>query len=173
MKELNVKFTYGDATDMITCVNCSGEFMQDWVKNINWPFHEFVEFAYSYFAGGDVLDPAQCSPNAKRCLVGKSLNSQQLLMAEILNLDTSDGAYRYNHGKAGWSWNEAGFQNPSRTAYSPNPAATGRSQLFGDGHVRWRRTDSRDNLPVMSNPEVEEWNGPGSGWLGTYDTGFF
>ena len=165
--------TDGEATDMITCVNCSGEFMQDWVKNINWPYHNFVEFAYSYFAGADVLDPAQCSPNAKRYLVGKNLSSQKILMAEILNLDTSDGAYRYNHGKAGWSWNEANFRNPSRTAYSPNPAATGRSQLFGDGHVKWRHIDSQHNLPVMSNPGVEEWNGPGSGWMGTSDTGYF
>ncbi len=165
--------TDGEATDMITCVNCSGEFMQDWVKNINWPLHDFVEFAYSYFAGADVLDPEQCSPNTKRYLVGENLSSQKILMAEILNLDTSDGAYRYNHGKAGWSWNQANFRNPSRTAYSPNPAATGRSQLFGDGHVKWRRIDSQHNLPVMSNPEVEEWNGPGSGWMGKSDTGYF
>ncbi len=163
----------GDATDMITCVNCSGEFMQDWVKNINWPNHDFVEFAYSYFAGGDVLDPAQCSPNAKRVLVGETLSSQKLLMAEILNLDTSDGAYRYNHGKDGWSWNEGSFRNPSRTAYDPNPKATGRSQMFGDGHVEWRRIDPEQNLPLMNNREVENWNGPRSGWMGTSDTGYF
>ncbi len=114
--------TDGEATDMITCPNNSGEFMQDWVKNINWPNHDFVEFAYSYFAGGDVLDPAQCSPNARKYLVGETLSSQKLLMAEILNLDTTPpGAYRYNHGKDGWSWNEANFRNPSNTAYSPDP----------------------------------------------------
>ncbi len=165
--------TDGEATDMITCVNCSGDFMQDWVKNINWPNHDFVEFAYSYFAGGDVLNPNQCSPNAKRYLVGETLSSQKLLMAEILNLDTSDGAYRYNHGKDGWSWNEANFRNPSNTAYLPDPAATGRSQLFGDGHVEWRRIDPQQNLPIMSNRQVEDWDGPGSGWMGTSDTGYF
>ena len=163
----------GETTDMITCVNCSGEFMQDWVKNINWPNHDFVEFAYSYFAGADVLNPAQCSPNAKRYLVGETLSSQKLLMAEILNLDTSDGAYRYNHGKDGWSWNEGNFRNPSRTAYSPDPKATGRSQMFGDGHVEWRRIDPEQNLPLMNNREVEDWNGTGSGWLGKSDTGYF
>ncbi len=94
-------------------------------------------------------------------------------MAEILNLDTSDGAYRYNHGKDGWSWNEGNFRNPSNTAYSPDPAATGRSQLFGDGHVEWRRIDPEQNLPLMTDRQVEEWNGPGSGWMGTSDTGFF
>jgi len=163
----------GEATDMVTCVNCSGEFMQDWIKNINWRYHPFVEIAYSYFAGADQLDPAQCSPNAKNVLVGSTLSSQKLLMAEILNLDTSDGAYRYNHGRNGWSWNEMNFRNPSNTAYSPNPAATGRSQLFGDGHVEWRRIDPQQNLPVMGNQQIEDWNGPGSGWMGTYDTNFF
>ncbi len=165
--------TDGEATDMITCPNNSGEFMQDWVKNINWPNHDFVEFAYSYFAGADVLDPAQCSPNARKCLVGKTLSSQKLLMAEILNLDTSDGAYRYNHGKDGWSWNEGNFRNPSNTAYDPNPAATGRSQLFGDGHIEWRRIDPEQNLPLMTDRQIENWNGIGSGWMGTSDTGFF
>jgi len=163
----------GEATDMITCVNCSGDFMQDWVKNINWPNHDFVEFAYSYFAGADVLDRAQCSPNARKYLVGETLSSQKLLMAEILNLDTSDGAYRYNHGKDGWSWNEGNFRNPSNTAYSPDPAATGRSQLFGDGHIEWRRIDPEQNLPIMSDRRIEEWNGPGSGWMATSDTSFF
>ncbi len=165
--------TDGETTDMITCVNCSGEFMQDWVKNINWPNHDFVEFAYSYFAGADVLDPAQCSPNAKKVLVGETLSSQKLLMAEILNLDTSDGAYRYNHGKDGWSWNEGSFRNPSRTAYDPDPAATGRSQMFGDGHVEWRRIDPEQNLPLMNNRQVENWNGTGSGWMATSDTSYF
>ena len=167
--------TDGYTTDMVTCVNCSGEFMQDWIREKNWanPDFDFAEFAYSYFAGADVLDPAQCSPNAKRYLVGESLSSQKLLMAEILNLDTSDGAYRYNHGKDGWSWNEANFRNPSNTAYSPNPKATGRSQMFGDGHVEWRLIAPERNLPVTSDRWIEDWNGPGSGWMATSDTSYF
>ncbi len=166
----------GEATDMITCPNNSGEFMQDWVKTINWPNHDFVEFAYSYFAGGDALDPGQCSPNAKRYLVGDTLSSQKLLMAEILNLDTSDPpTYRYNHGTDGWSWNEivGNLRNPSKPARYPEPKATGRSQLFGDGSVEWRNIDSVQNLPVDPSTMVEDWNGPGSGWMGTSDTGYF
>jgi len=94
-------------------------------------------------------------------------------MSEILNLDVSDGAYRYNHGRGGWSWNEMNFRNPSRTAYSPDPAATGRSQLFGDGHVQWRNIDVKQNIPIMSDRNVDEWNGPESGWLGTGDMSYY
>ncbi len=163
----------GVATDMVTCPNNRGKFMQEWIKQINWPNHDFVEFAYSYFGRADQLDDNECGAGAKKDLVSKSLSSRKLLMAEILNLDTSDGAYRYNHGRGGWSWNEMNYWNPSNTAYSPNPAATGRSQLFGDGHVQWRTIRPEQNLPVMDNRTVDQWDGPGSGWIGTSDTDFY
>ena len=163
----------GVATDLVTCPCCSGKFMQEWIKQINWPNHDFVEFAYSYFGRADLLDDDQCSPGAKKDLVSNSLNSRQLLMAEILNLDTSDGAYRYNHGRGGWSWNEMNYWNPSNTVKSPNPDATGRSQLFGDGHVQWRTIRPERNLPVMNNRTVDQWDGPGSGWIGTSDTDYY
>lgn len=163
----------GVATDMITCPSCSGEFMQEWVKRINWPNHDFVEFAYSYFGRADVLEDSECSPEAKRHLAGKSLSSRTLLMAEILNLDVSDGAYRYNHGRNGWSWNERSFASPQGAAVSPNPQATGRSQLFGDNHVEWRTIRVERNLPTMEDRYVNEWNGPGSGWIGVYDMSYY
>jgi prepilin-type N-terminal cleavage/methylation domain-containing protein len=167
----------GIATDMVTCPTCSGKFMQEWIKQINWPRHDFVEFAYSYFGRADLLDDDECSENAKKALVGKTLSSRKLLMAEILNLDYSDRAYRYNHGRGGWSWNEMNYYNPSHTAYSPNPEATGRSQLFGDGHVEWKNIDIVPNLPKMDNPRPQEmrgeWNGDKSGWVGPNDTDYF
>lgn len=163
----------GKSTDMVTCPSCSGEFMQEWIKEINWPHHDFVEFAYSYFGRVDSLDDSECSPNAKRDLVAKTLSARRLLMAEILNLDDSDGVYRYNHGRGGWSWNEERIYNPSTPAYSPNPAATGRSQLFGDNHVEWRVIDIRQNLPIMGSRYVAEWNGPNSGWLGRGDVDYY
>ena len=163
----------GVSSDLVTCPCCSGKFMQEWIKQINWPNHDFVEFAYSYFGRADLLDDNQCGAGAKRDLVSKSLNSRQLLMAEILNLDTSDGAYRYNHGRGGWSWNEMNYWNPSNTVKSPNADATGRSQLFGDGHVEWRTIRPEQNLPVMNNRTVDQWDGPGSGWIGTEDTDYY
>ena len=160
----------GESSDMITCVNCSGDFMQRFVKEVNVGTFEFIEIAYSYFAGykRDVLE-SQFSSNARDVLVTKNLRSDRLLMSEILNLDTSDGAYRYNHGKNGWSWNEperGGVKPPpGKMAESPNPKATGRSQLFGDGHVEWRNIDAVNNLPILGDTAVDEWNGPRSGWI--------
>jgi prepilin-type N-terminal cleavage/methylation domain-containing protein len=163
----------GEATDMVTCPTCSGDFMQEWIKNINWPNHDFVEFAYSYFGRADLIDDGVCSLNAKRDLTGRTFNAHRLLMAEILNLDISDSAYRYNHGRGGWSWNERNFRNPSSTAYSPNPEATGRSQLFGDGHIEWRNISPEQNLPTMQDRYIDEWNGPRSGWMSTGDMTYY
>ncbi|GAG24578.1 unnamed protein product, partial [marine sediment metagenome] len=93
----------GKATEMVTCPNCSAEFMQEWIKYINWPNHDFVEFAYSYFGRVDLIDDTECGARAKQDLVGETLSATKLLMSEILNLDISDSAYRYNHGRTGWS----------------------------------------------------------------------
>lgn len=163
----------GVATDMITCPSCSGDFMQEWVKEINWPNHDFVEIAYSYFGRADLLDDSECAITAKRDLTGKTLNARQLLMAEILNLDVSDGAYRYNHGRDGWSWNETNYASPVGLDKSPNPQATGRSQLFGDGHIEWRNITPESNLPTMEDRYVDEWGGTGSGWLATGDMSYY
>ena len=163
----------GVASDLVTCPSCSGEFMQKWIKRINWPNHPFVEFAYSYFGRADLLEDNECSPDTKKFLTGRTLSSRRLLMAEILNLDTSDGAYRYNHGRNGWSWNETNFASPQGAVYSPNADATGRSQLFGDNHVQWRVISPEQNLPAMENKFVNEWNGPGSGWISTYDMSYY
>jgi prepilin-type N-terminal cleavage/methylation domain-containing protein len=163
----------GQATDMVTCPSCSGEFMQDWIYNINFPNHPFAEIAYSYFGRIDLMNEEYLSLNAQEYLVGRTLSSHKLLMAEILNLDYSDRSYRYNHGRAGWSWNEMNFRNPSNTAYSPDPAATGRGQLFGDIHVGWRQIPAAPNLPTHEDEYIMNWNGPGSGWLGDYDTSYF
>jgi len=163
----------GVVTDMVTCPSCSGKFMQEWIKRINWPNHDFLEFAYSYFGRSDAMADNECSPGARRYLTEKTLSARRLLMAEILNLDSSDGAYRYNHGRNGWSWNERSFASPQGAAYSPNPQATGRSQLFGDNHVEWKPISIERNLPTTDNKFIDEWNGPGSGWMSAYDTSYF
>ena len=53
--------------------------------------------------------------------------------------------------------------------------ATGRSQLFGDGRVQWRDISLKqeDNIPgevYGVGFQENEWNGPGSGWLGAFDS---
>jgi prepilin-type N-terminal cleavage/methylation domain-containing protein len=166
----------GEATDMVTCPSCSGGFMREWIKEFNWPVADFgfAEIAYSYFGRADLLEETDCGQNAKRDLTGRVPNARQLLMAEILNLDVSDSAYRYNHGIGGWSWNEVGrLPSPQGAAKSPNARATGRSQLFGDGHVEWRNIAPQQNLPTMEERYVNEWDGYGSGWLGRSDLNYY
>jgi prepilin-type N-terminal cleavage/methylation domain-containing protein len=159
-----------ESTDLITCTNCSGDFMQEWNRNIK--HLPFAEIAYSYFGRMDLADPANISPNALQYLTGKSLTSRHIIMAEILYLDASDSAYRYNHGKGGWSWNEGLIDNPSNNVEAGKGDATGRSQLFGDGHVEWRTITAENNLPSTAVGS-ENWNGRGSGWLDKQNPSFF
>jgi len=190
----------GKVGPLVTCPNCSGEFMQDWIYYVNhgpppsWPpNHWMFEFAYSYWVIGG-MDPilqasdngtenGEASSNIYRDLTMDVLSPKRLLMSEILNLDFSDSCYRYNHGRNGWSWNEdmymTGF-GPTvghRNYEADDPKATGRSQLFGDGRVQWRDISLKpeDNLPSIyyDGRRENKWNGPGSGWVATNDTDYY
>jgi len=163
----------GIATDMVTCPTCNGDFYKNFIKLVNWPNHDFAEFAYSYFGRADLLNDNECGLSAKRDLTGKIPNARRLLMAEILNLDHNDSAYRYNHGRDGWSWNDTFYASSQARAKSPNPRATGRSQLFGDGHVKWRNITPEQNLPTLENRYIDKWSGDGTGWLGTADVSYY
>ena len=184
----------GLVSDLVTCTNCSGEYMQDWIYYVNWPNHDMFEFAYAYWVIGGMDPPLDAAPigsengeassNVYRDLTIDVLSPKRLLMTEILNLDFSDSCYRYNHGRKGWSWNEDVWEG---TGYGPAAGhqdyeedggmATGRSQLWGDGRVEWRaisvKTD--DNLPSEYTGDrfENEWNGPGSGWVAESDTDYY
>jgi len=188
----------GHVSALVTCPNCSGEFMQDWIYYVNYggswpPNHWMFEFAYSYWVIGG-MDPSleasdtgtengEASTNVYRDLTIDMLSPKRLLMSEILNLDYSDSCYRYNHGRNGWSWNEdvwiTGFRPPiGHSNYeADDPKATGRSQLFGDGHVQWRAISLKpeDNLPSQyyDGRRENRWNGPGSGWVAENDTDYY
>ena len=184
----------GLVSAMVTCPNCSGDFMQKWIQVINWgggwpPDMWMFEFAYAYWVIGG-MEPTLDAGSDEACadiyrdLTIDMLSPRRLLMTEILNIDESDWAYRYNHGKNGWSWNETSQVNPPaghKDMVEDGGEATGRSQLFGDGRVEWRdiplKTD--DNLPWSSTwgdintLQEDKWNGPGSGWVGMWDPDFY
>jgi prepilin-type N-terminal cleavage/methylation domain-containing protein len=173
----------GLVTAMVTCPNCSGDFMQYWIWEVNWPNHDFMEIAYCYWAGADELSVANgdCSQNAKKYLTGDIVSSKKLLMSEILWL-TGDSpgemGYRYNHGRKGWSWNYYHPAAPGQCDVSPLPQATGRSQLFGDGRVVWKPIPLKENLPIADDIFFQEndgmWNGRDSGWVGDdWDISYF
>ncbi len=156
----------GIVSDLVTCPNCSGDFMQDWIREVNWEEHDFIEIAYCYWAGIHEVDEQYRSYKAVRYLTMDVPSPKRLLMSEILFL--TEAAYRYNHGKNGWSWN-GGINSDE----SPYPQATGRGQLFGDGRVIFKTIPLDENLPtledipfLLSGANDGMWNGPGSGWVG-------
>jgi len=162
----------GIVTEMITCPNCSGDFMQDWVMYGNWEVgFDFMEIAYCYWAGIYEVPKEQRSPNAVRYLTMDVPSPKRLLMSECLWItgDTGGAGYRYNHGRKGWSWN--GYMpGMSHSDQSPYPQATGRSRLFGDGRVEWKAVPLDENLPTLDDLfwQVNDgmWNGRDSGWVG-------
>jgi len=177
----------GQATAMVTCPNCSGDFMQKLIK-ANWDEEAaedpegFLEIAYQYWAGAEHLTPGtDASENAMRELTLDVLSPKRLLMSEILNIDGAWWAYRYNHGRKGWSWGLGWIDivepPPGHEKWIPD--ATGRSQLFGDGRVQWRDISLKleDNIPYDPDPpdtgsplhRENKWNGPGSGWVNPWD----
>ena len=186
----------GIGSEIFACPNCSGDFMVEWVWAC-WdafcrPPHPaseyFIEPAYSYWVVGG-MEPAidvgnESSVNVLRDLTIDTLSSKRLLMSEVICYDTDYGAvsFRYNHGRRGWAWclDWADVKAPGgHIVFDGEQDATGRAQLFGDGHVQWRDISSKfeDNIP--SDPQVtgmgvgyaeNEWNGPGSGWLGAFNS---
>jgi prepilin-type N-terminal cleavage/methylation domain-containing protein len=181
----------GQATAMITCPNCSGEFMQELIE-ADWDgfainnLEGFIEIAYQYWAGADRLTPGlDASENALRELTLDVLSPRRLLMSEILNIDGDWWGLRYNHGRKGWSWGLGWIDTvepfPGHEKFDGEQDATGRSQLFGDGRVQWRSISTKFEENIPSDPansigpltgvgyEENEWNGPGSGWVNTWD----
>ena len=175
----------GLVTAMVTCPNCSGDFMQQWIWESNWDSpttgFNFIEIAYCYWAGIGEVEKEFRSFNATTYLTLDVPSPKRLLMSEILWI-TGDNVesmgYRYNHGKDGWSWNGEHSAALGHNDNSPNPQATGRSRLFGDGRVEWKPIPLEENLPTGDDPFFQEndgmWNGRDSGWVGDgYDCSYF
>jgi hypothetical protein len=169
------------ATKLIGCPSSDSEFMVDWnIFNCEdeWGF---IEPAYSYWVISGMPTPldigAECSGYVMQDLTIDTLSPSRLVMSDILANDGNfQGApYRYNHGKNGWSWVTA--YAIGHTRYDPYPDATGRNQLFGDGHIEWRSISPQydDNLPNTNDVGhlEDQWNGPGSGWMNTWDTSWY
>jgi prepilin-type N-terminal cleavage/methylation domain-containing protein len=123
---------------------------------------------------------AEGSANIYRDLTVDELSPKRLLMSEVIAMDV-DGtvhSYLYNHGRkgGGWAWPDLDWAPPivqptgNHYKYDGQQDATGRSQLFGDGRVSWRKISLKveDNVPgveVGLGFKENEWNGPGSGWM--------
>ena len=162
----------GLVTGILSCPNCSGDFMVDWCYatwdafchvNADGSLQNneyFIEPAYAYWGGageaaawGDGSNRDHFSLHAMRDLTMDTPSPRRLMFSEVLNVDGGGADYRYNHGRQGWSWNLFWFSGieppPGHAKSDPDQDASGRSQGFGDGRVTWREIDLKyeDNLP--------------------------
>jgi hypothetical protein len=181
----------GIASAIMTCPNCSGEYMQEWIW---WHWNEgltYFDIAYSYWVIGGIKPPIdigpECSPDVLRDLTIDTLSSKRLLMSEIINIDDRfvDKGLRYNHGRDGWSWGQAWaidagapIPPPGHMKEDGEQDATGRSQLFGDGRVQWKDIPLKfeDNVPsghTVDGYFENDWNGPDSGWVENYNPSYY
>jgi prepilin-type N-terminal cleavage/methylation domain-containing protein len=175
----------GIASAIMTCPNCSGEYMQEWIEwHSDWA--TYFDIAYSYWVIGPITPPieigVECSDDVARDLTIDTLSSKRLLMSEIINLDGGYGL-RYNHGRDGWSWGQAwGGPQPPPGHMKEDGAqdATGRSQMFGDCRVQWKAISLKyeDNVPSQipdgwNGLFEDDWNGPGSGWMGRMNPSYY
>jgi hypothetical protein len=168
----------GIASEIMACPNASSDFQQEWILSQWKDRWTYFDIAYSYWVIGGVRPPididVETSPDVVRELTIDTLSSRRLLMSEIINVDDAGGwnGLRYNHGKDGWSWGQSWsdvLPPPGHEKYDGAQDATGRSQLFGDGRVQWKKISLKfkDNVPseTVDGYWEDDWNGPGSGWI--------
>jgi prepilin-type N-terminal cleavage/methylation domain-containing protein len=180
----------GLASDIMACPNCSGDLMVEMIRaeweqlaDARWIFP-----AYSYWGGvGDMIAISKASDgtyskNAIRDLTMDTMSPKRLLMSESFYLDSSY-VWHYNHGQKGWAycfdWMDTRLDSiaAAHHRYDGDQDATGRSQLFGDGRVQWRKIPLKfeDNLPSEITEmggvgyNEDEWNGRGSGFIMSED----
>ena len=117
--------------------------------------HQFIEFPYFYWGRADIATAAYLRNGAEKELVGRYLQGGKILMTDSLYFDASDwnradlGAWRYNHGRRGWAFNEEHYL-PQDFGVVPN--ITGINRLFGDGSVSWKTRDQFEYLDRMFDP---------------------
>ena len=179
----------GIASAIMACPNASSDFQQEWILSQWKDRWTYFDIAYSYWVIGGVRPPIkineETSPDVAMDLTIDTLSSRRLLMSEIINVDEAGGynGLRYNHGRKGWSWAQGSFSDvlppPGHEKQDGGQDATGRSQLFGDGRVQWRKISLKfeDNVPsgetLPDGYYEDDWNGPGSGWIQTVNPSYY
>ncbi len=127
-------------------------------KTDSWQWDNWgvVHFTYSYFArvekwssGTDqrILDAST--------ITGSELTANRILMADTLYTEWSSKLWCYNHARSGPHCQVAtGTGQGGTAAYNPDGDFYGQNQLYGDGHVLWRKA-----IPIS---QVIKVNLPGS-----------
>ena len=131
------------------CPEINARLMNRWIKEVNFAEHNFLEYQYTYFGRVGLVPDSDKSELADEELVDNQLESSRILMTDILYYDASDREWRYNHGPKGWAYNEVEYM-PRDGGDTPN--ISGVNQLFGDGHVSWKKTSEMIHLDKMRIP---------------------
>lgn len=131
------------------CPEVNARLMNRWIKEVNFREHNFLEYQYTYFGRVGLVPESDKSAQADEELVDNQLEASRILMTDILYYDASDGEWRYNHGPSGWAYNEVEYM-PRDGGDIPN--ISGVNQLFGDGHVSWKKTSDFIHLDKMRIP---------------------
>ncbi|HTA30103.1 MAG TPA: prepilin-type N-terminal cleavage/methylation domain-containing protein [Candidatus Cybelea sp.] len=137
------------------CPEVDATRMLKWIQQGDLPTLNFIESPYAYWGRVDVLvdnNPGSLNGSATTDLTGKTLQGRQLLMSDVLNWDSSSGAYRYNHGYKGWAFAQSLSDGPV-AFFDPGPAPSirGENQAFGDGRVQWKNRHGFPDLSGMSS----------------------
>ena len=145
------------------CPEVNANLMNRWIKEVNFREHNFLEYQYTYFARIERVPDSHHRGAATNEITANQFESNRLLMSDILYYDASDGEWRYNHGPRGWAFNEVEYMPRDGGQI---PAISGVNQLFGDGHVDWKKTAEFIHLDKMRIPSRY----PGSAILAGGDT---
>ena len=149
------------------CPEIDAAAMNLWLRDVNFAAFNFLEYQYSYWGRVDLLPASLLRGSAATELTGKRLEGIRVLASDILNVDSSSGAYRYNHGNRGWAYNETLNGKPiALVDRGPAPNIRGLNLCFGDGHVSWKSARTFRNLAKMkspsANPDGAVMSAPGS-----------
>ena len=74
-------------------------------------------------------------------------------MSDIMYRDSSQRLYIYNHGYKGWCYYQATFLN-CYVDQGPIPQIRGSNQLYGDGHVVWKKRAAFPHLDLMGKLSI-------------------
>ena len=126
----------------------------DRVDQWQWDQWGFVHFSYSYFArverwssgsGQRIQDP---SP-----ITGRELDANRILMADTLYTEWSSRMWCYNHARSGPHCQVVTATGGGGVAsYQADGDFWGQNQLYGDGHVVWRKAVPTSQMIKVNLP---------------------
>lgn len=160
----------GNIYGIALCPSVDAALMQRFIKVRNiGSNHPFLEFQYTYWGRIDRVPDHEVLGNAKQELTRSRLRSDKVLISDVLNWDQSDRAWRYNHGPAGWSFNEYNWM-PWDRGVTPNISTV--NQAMGDGSVLGKTKARFEFLDLMNTPAIYPGGGVGRRGVNT-DTFYY